>query len=231
MKTVPQKRTGGKIRRSDFRIPKRTASEFASLSNITQKEGCVALQAIKVDTRSFSAVWRSGCMKSAKEQQPAAEADEGIAYAEKGMLKDRFPHDQICGMARGREFLPLHGERFDEEFCSIAGDNGGAFASLPQLLPSTLIDCAHASCEHSRNKRRNVIIRCFFLKDSRFGRRLPGRCPERLRLNQLSPWERPLRAGSGDKQKQPRIKETLVRGRFFALEKEPGLRVPERRGG
>lgn len=40
-----------------------------------------------------------------------------------------------------------------------------------------------------------------------------------------------MRAGSGDKQKQPRIKETLVRGRFFALEKEPGLRVPERRGG
>ena len=158
----------------------------------------MALQAIKVDTRSFSAVWRSGCMKSAKEQQPAAEADEGIAYAEKGMLKDRFPHDQICGMARGREFLPLHGERFDEEFCSIAGDNGGAFASLPQLLPSTPIDCAHASCEHSRNKRRNAIIRCFFLKP----RTSEGAFPDDARASKAevaSSLEKTLASRFGDK--------------------------------
>ena len=70
-------------------------------------------------------------MKSAKEQQPAAEADEGIAYAEKGMPKDRFPPDQICGMARKCESLALHGEGFDEEFRSIASDNGGALTSLP----------------------------------------------------------------------------------------------------
>lgn len=102
-------------------------------------------------------------MKSAKEQQPAAEADEGIAYAEKGMPKDRFPPDQICGMARKCEFLALHDERFDKEFRSIAGDNGGAFASLPQLLPGTPVDCVHAFCERSCNERRNALIRRFFL--------------------------------------------------------------------
>lgn len=70
-------------------------------------------------------------MKSAKEQWSAAEADEGITYAEKGMLKERFPPDQICGMARKCEFLALHDERFDKEFRSIAGDNGGAVTSFP----------------------------------------------------------------------------------------------------
>ena len=57
-KIVPKKRTGGKIRRSDFRTSKRTASEFAGLSNNTQKDGSVVLQAIKVNIRSFSAAWQ-----------------------------------------------------------------------------------------------------------------------------------------------------------------------------
>lgn len=133
-----------------------------------------------------------------EEQWSAAEAGESITYAEKVMLKGLFPPDPICGMARRREFLPLHGERFDEEFYSIAGDNGGAFASLPQLLPSTPIDCTHASCEHSRNKRRNAIIRCFFLKP----RASEGAFPDDARASKAevaSSLEKTLASRFGDK--------------------------------